>query len=198
MKKFSSDFETATWMENETWVWAWSVCSSDDNFEFSFGTDIDSFMEFCKKQKNSYFYFHNVKFDLEFIIYWLLKNGFKWVKNKKEVESKTFTCLISDLGQFYNLEVYYYKNGKNVKKTSFFDSLKIIPFSVSEVAKSFHLEEQKLNIDYMKERPKGHKLTEEEIAYIRNDVVIMAKALKQIFDGGLTKMTSARKCNFRL
>ena len=26
MKKYVGDFETATWLEDETWVWAWSVC----------------------------------------------------------------------------------------------------------------------------------------------------------------------------
>lgn len=196
MKKFTGDFETSTWKKDETWVWAWAISEISESENFQFGINIDEFMEFCRKQKNSYFYFHNLKFDGEFIIYWLLNNGFKWVESKKEVETNTFTTLISDLGQFYNIEVYFYKNGKNVKKASFFDSLKIIPFSVSEVAKSFHLEEQKLQIDYKEEREKGYKLTEQEIAYIKNDVVIMSKALKQIFDVGLTRMTSARKCTF--
>ncbi len=26
MKKFTGDFETATWIPDETWVWAWAVC----------------------------------------------------------------------------------------------------------------------------------------------------------------------------
>ena len=26
MKKFTGDFETATWLEDETFVWAWAVC----------------------------------------------------------------------------------------------------------------------------------------------------------------------------
>lgn len=26
MKKFTGDFETATWKQDETWVWAWAVC----------------------------------------------------------------------------------------------------------------------------------------------------------------------------
>ena len=196
MKKYTADFETATWKKNETWVWAWAISEIGENENFQYGTNIDEFMEFCRKSNNSYFYFHNLKFDGEFIIYWLLENGFKWVESKKEVNNNTFTTLISDLGRFYNIEVYFKKQGKHVKKVSFFDSLKIIPFSVSEVAKSFKLQEQKLEIDYLKEREKGHKLTEEEIQYIKNDVVIMSKALKQIFDADLKKMTSARKRNF--
>ena len=26
MKKFTADFETATWKKDETWVWAWATC----------------------------------------------------------------------------------------------------------------------------------------------------------------------------
>ena len=46
-------------------------------------------------------------------------------------------------------------------------------------------------------RPKGtesvtcHKWTDEEKAYIKNDVLIMAKALKITFEQNLTKMTRA-------
>lgn len=133
-----------------------------------------------------------------FLISWLFNNGYKHVEDKKHAESKTFTTLISDLGQFYNIEVYHYKNKTNVKKTSFFDSFKIIPFSVKDIAKSFGIKEQKLEIDYMQEREKGHILTDDEINYIRNDVIIMSKALYQVFSEDLKKMTSARKCNFRL
>ena len=34
MQKFTADFETATWLENETYVWAWAICEigNPDNF----------------------------------------------------------------------------------------------------------------------------------------------------------------------
>lgn len=47
----------------------------------------------------------------------------------------------------------------------------------------------KLQIDLNKPREKNHKLTLEEISYIRNDVEIVARALKHNFDNGLTKYT---------
>lgn len=82
------------------------------------------------------------------------------------------------------------KNGnKRVKKVTFIDSLKIIPFSVEQIAKSFNLPISKLEIDYNLPRKKGHILTEEEKAYIKNDVAIVAKALKVLFDEKLDKMT---------
>lgn len=67
--------------------------------------------------------------------------------------------------------------------------MKIIPFSVEEIAKSFNLSISKLEIDYNEVREEGHILTKEEKDYIKNDVAIVAKALKIIFDEGLEKMT---------
>lgn len=95
------------------------------------------------------------------------------------------------MGQFYQITLYYKKGNKKVHKTVFYDSLKIIPFSVEDTAMSFNLKISKLKIDYKQERAIGHLLTEEEKAYIKNDVLIMAQALNQIFNEGLTKMTRA-------
>ena len=60
--------------------------------------------------------------------------------------------------------------GKKVKKVTFYDSLKIIPFGVSKIAKSFNLPISKLEIDYNAYRELGHTLTKQEIDYIKNDV----------------------------
>lgn len=95
------------------------------------------------------------------------------------------------MGQFYSITLYYSKGNKKVHKTTFYDSLKIIPFSVDETAKAFNLEISKLKMDYKKPREIGHILTDDERAYIKNDVQIMAKALKILFDEKLTKMTRA-------
>ena len=189
MKKFTADFETATWNETETWVWAWAVCEIGNPENIIIENNIESFIQFCKKQNNAVFYFHNLKFDSEFIIYYLLKNGFKHVTDRKEATSNTFTTLISDMGAFYQLTIYFKKEGHKVVKATFIDSLKIIPFKVSEIAKSFGLQESKLEIDYKKERSKNHRLTQDEKDYIKNDVVIVAKALDVLFKEGLDKMT---------
>lgn len=191
MKKFTADFETATWVKDETWVWAWAIAEIGNEENLIIDNNIDSFMEFCKKEKNSIFYFHNLKFDGEFIIYWLLKNNFKHVQKKEEIEDCTFTTLISKMGQFYNIVVYFKKGNKKVHKVTFIDSLKIIPFSVDDTAKAFNLPISKLKINYNTPREKNHKITDEEKAYIKNDVLIMAKALKIVFDEGLTRMTRA-------
>lgn len=191
MKKFTADFETCVWKEDETWVWAWAVSEIGNDENIIIDNNIDSFIEFCRKEKNSIFYFHNLKFDGEFIIYWALTHGFKHVEDKKQIEDNTFTTLISDMGQFYSITLYFKKKNKHTEKVIFYDSLKIIPFSVDETAKAFGLEISKLKIDYKKERPIGHELTNEEKAYIKNDVQIMAKALNILFNEELDKMTRA-------
>lgn len=76
-------------------------------------------------------------------------------------------------------------------KTTFIDSLKIINFSVDNIAKTFGLPISKLKLDYNKPREIGHILSQEEKEYIKNDVLIVAKALSELFKEGLTKMTSA-------
>ena len=182
MKKFTADFETCTWLENETYVWAWATCEIGNEENLVIDNNIDSFIEYCKKQHNATFYFHNLKFDAEFIIYWCLTNGFTHAEKKEDIKSNTFTTLISDMGQFYQMTIYFYKGNKKVKKVTFIDSLKIIPFSVEEIAKSFNLPISKLKIDYNEYREIGHILSVEEKEYIKNDVLIVAKALKTIFD----------------
>lgn len=191
MKKFTADFETCTWLENETYVWAWAMCEIGNEENIQIDNSIDSFIKKCYQEKNCIVYFHNLRFDGTFIIYWLFKNGFKHVEKREEIESHTFTTLISDMGQFYQIVIYFQKGNKKVHKVTFIDSLKIIPFSVKEIAKSFGLEISKLEIDYNKYREVGHILTEEEKAYIKNDVLIVAKALKVLFDEGLDHMTQA-------
>ena len=189
MKKFTADFETATWLEDETYVWAWAVCEIGNEENLQMGNNIESFLDFCYNEKNSVMYFHNLKFDGEFIIYYLLTNGFKHVEKKEDIEDKTFTTLISDMGQFYTITVYFEKQNKRVHKVTFIDSLKIIPFSVEDIAKSFNLPISKLTLDYNRPRSRNHILNQEEREYIKNDVLIVAKALKVIFDDNLTKMT---------
>lgn len=191
MKKYTADFETATWFDDYTFVWAYAISDIENPDNVKIGNNIDEFMEICKNSNNSTFYFHNLKFDGEFIIYWLLNNGYKYIKDKREREDKTFTCLISKMGQFFSIEVYFKVYNKKVQKVTFLDSLKILNMSVDRIAKTFNLEISKLKIDYNKPRELGHILTQEETEYIKNDVKIVAKALKILFAENLTKMTQA-------
>lgn len=126
----------------------------------------------------------------EFIIYYLLKNGYKHIENSKCRKARTFQTLISDTGQFYQI-IIYLSCASKVHKITIIDSLKIIPFKVEVIAESFGIEEKKLSIDYKKPREKGHILTKEEEKYIMNDAIIVSKALNQLFSEGLNHMTQS-------
>ena len=63
MKKYTADFETATWLENETYVWAWAICEIGNINNIQIGGDIDEFMEWCEKNHNTTLYFHNLRWN---------------------------------------------------------------------------------------------------------------------------------------
>ena len=194
MRKFTADFETSTpeWLikDEKARVWAYSICEIDNTDNFIYGNNIEDFMKFCANTRQNYLlYFHNLKYDAQYILNWLFENGFEHIKDKKFSRDKTFTTLISDMGMFYSIEIYFKKKGKHINKVTIYDSLKILNFSVDKIAKDFNLPVRKLNLDYTRYRPVGYELKPYEIEYIKNDVKIMALALKIMFDENLTKMT---------
>lgn len=185
--KFTADFETTT-DKNDCRVWAYALCEIGGEYSTTVGNSIDDM--FSKiSDKNHTLYFHNLKFDGEFILYWLFQNGYTHVKDQKELTTKTFSTLISNMGVFYTITICHKASGRNKICTKIIDSLKIIPFSVEVIAQSFKLSISKLEIDYKAYREPGHELTDEEIAYIQNDVKIVAMALNTLFDQGLKKIT---------
>lgn len=190
MIKYTADFET-TVDEKDCRVWAYAICEIGNPDNFMYGNSLDDFMAWCgDPSHNDVLYFHNLKFDGEYIIHWLLTHGYTFIKDKKERADNTFTTLITDMGQFYSIEVYFeVKNSRHVNKVKFLDSLKILNFSVDQIAKDFGLPIRKLELDYKAKREIGHVLTPHEVDYIRNDVEIMSRALNIMFGEGLTKMT---------
>lgn len=184
-KKFSCDFETTTKVD-DCRVWAWAYMEIRNTENFCIGNSMDEFMVWVHKIKAD-LYFHNLKFDGSFIVNWLLKNGYEYSKEPKE---KTFNSIISNMGQWYMIDICYGYKGKRKLHTVIYDSLKKLPFTVKQVAKGFKMEIMKGEIDYHKERPEGYIITEEEKEYIRHDVEIIANALEVQFAQGLTKMTN--------
>ena len=185
-QKIVADFETTT---DPADVRVWAVCAVDiDTIEtVHIGNNIHDFMGWLST-RNTVCYFHNLKFDGEFLLHYLLTHGYRHSDTR---QARTFETLITDDGIFYSITVYFSKENKKYKKVTFYDSLKKLPFKVSVISKAFELQDEKLTIDYDAPRPVGHELTEEEKEYIVNDCRIVAQALHIQFEQGLKKMTNA-------
>jgi len=188
VKKYTADFETTT-DPIDCRVWAWGICDIENDINFVYGNNIETFLAWLEYSENSTFFFHNLKFDGEFILYYLLTHGFTYCKNARNLKHKQFSCLISDMNVFYSIDICFYSDERTSRKCKILDSLKLLPFPVSDIAMYFNLPIEKLKINYNAVRSNGHKLTTEEISYLRNDCTIVAKALKIQFDQDLTKMT---------
>ena len=191
MRSFVADFETTT-IEEDCRVWAYAVCEVGNSDNIIYGTNIDDFMLWCEDHEdNVKVFFHNLKFDGQFIITWLYQHGYTHTTEQNERATRTFNTLISDKGLYYSIEVIFYLNGKKVNKVTFQDSLKLIPLSVDAIAKSFKLPIQKGSIDYASHNylPANTPLTSEEISYIKNDVQIVAHAIQYFYSQGLDRMT---------
>ena len=91
-----ADFETTTRIE-DCHVWAFAVCEVGNSDDVVIGTTIDEFMDWCRQQKdNPKIFFHNLKFDGQFILHWLFTHGFTHAAKPEDRKTNTFTTLISD------------------------------------------------------------------------------------------------------
>ena len=188
---YVADFETTTKKE-DCRVWAYGIVNLEDESDIIIGRTIDGYMNWCRQQTDRpKIYFHNLKFDCQFILPWLLRHGFKYVEEEKDLESNTFTAVITDKNVYYSLTIMFYRNGKNVKKVTFRDSLKLIPLSVKQIAKSYHMDIGKLEIDYTAhdDKPENAPLTSEEEEYLINDILIVKRGIESFRKNGLVGNT---------
>lgn len=192
MRTYTSDFETTT-DPDDCRVWAFACCTVDGRHEVTYGSSIEGFMEWCESQAPCKTYFHNLAFDGSFLMTWLLTHGWAWVDDRRKATDMTFTALISDMNQVYNITLYFTK----VMKVIIYDSLKVLPMSIEQMAKAFDLPIGKGTLDYGAYREPGHELTDEEKEYIAGDVTIAAMAVGQALDEGLTRMTAGSNALYR-
>ena len=202
--KRASDFETTvTGEKNQMRTEVWSTASVELNAVNDYnsvyvGHSIDDYFKNlfsynCKVID----YFHNEKFDGSFIVDWLLKNGFSiaedsegfMVTTQQEMKNNEFTCLISSKGMWYSIKIKYRNHIYEIR-----DSLKLLPFSLREIGKAFGTEHKKLEMDYLGDRYAGCPITEEEMLYIKNDVLVLKEALNIMEEEGHNKLTIGSCC----
>ena len=203
-KTFVGDFETTVYEgQKHTEVWASAIVelNSEDVKIFK---SIDETFEYLSVMKdNVIVYYHNLKFDGSFwLSYLLVDRNFKQAYNKtgerindvewqqeKEMKNNTFKYSISDKGQFYTIIIKV-----NNKFIEIRDSLKLLPFSVKKIGKSFETKHKKLDMEYTGFRYSGCEITLEEQEYIKNDVLEVKEALEIMYNEGHNKLTIGSCC----
>lgn len=200
---FVGDFETTVYEgQTDTEVWASaSVELYSDNVSV-FNSIEQQFNYFIALNCNIICYYHNLKFDGNFWLSYLLtklhykqayetgatETDIKWLADK-DMPNKSFKYLISEMGQWYNITVKV-----NDKVICFRDSFKLLPFAVKRIGESFQTKHKKLEIEYEGKRKAGGIITPEEQEYIKNDVLVVKEAMEIMFSEGHNKMTIGSCC----
>lgn len=194
LKKFTADFETEQLTKEQieagaqTYVWAWAVCDCDD-YSIEDGTSMKTFIEYISTLGDCEIWFHNLKFDIQFMLYYLLGNGWEQSKERK-LKDHQFSSLVSSQNVVYNITLQFKKS-----KVVILDSYKKLPFKLAKIAKDLKFDVQKGEIDYSKHREEGGVLSDEDRDYLHRDVLIPAKALNEVFfKNGWTSWTIGGDC----
>ena len=205
-KLYTGDFETTVFRgQTDTKVWAAALVALDAPDEpesVTIDGNIDDFMNRVFTKPHKIVYFHNLKFDGSFILNWLLSkkemkpygqrigNVIEWYKkSESEMWNDTYKYSISDKGMWYTITVKH--KGVIVE---FRDSLKLLPFSVAAIGKSFKTKHQKQSMEYTGLRFPNCPRTPEEDFYIACDVLVMKEALSWMIGQGHDNLTIGSCC----
>jgi hypothetical protein len=190
-KYYVCDFETTVYKGQQyTEVWAAAVVELNTEDVVILHTIQDFLGYIFSLNVNIVGYFHNLKFDGNFIVDWLLRNGYKWNRAAEgKMKTNEFKCAISDRGEWYTITI---KKGQTI--IEFRDSLKLLPFSVKRIGKSFKTQHKKLDMEYEGFRYAGCEITDKEKEYIANDVLVVKEALEIMFERGHQKLTIGSCC----
>lgn len=198
---FVGDFETTVYEgQTSTEVWASALVELNTENVFLFHS-IDETFDFLESLGNVIVYYHNLKFDGSFWLYYLLHkpdyqqallttaDGTKYWMKPKDMPNKYFQYSISDMGQWYIVTITTPKGTIKLQ-----DSLKLLPFSVRKIGKSFGTVHKKLEMAYTGYRYAGCEITDKEAKYIGNDVLVVKEALEIMYAEGHTKLTIGACC----
>lgn len=203
-RKFMCDFETTVYKgQKSTEVWAsTSVELYTENVQIFHSID-EQFNYFKSLDCDIIAYYHNLKFDGNFWLSYLLtdlkyeqayepfnEDGTQgeFIK-ERYMKNNTFRYTISSMGQWYMVTIKVNNHFIELR-----DSLKLLPFSVKQIGKSFKTKHQKLVMEYNGYRYAGCNITDDEKRYITNDVLVVKEALEQLFNDGHDKLTIGSCC----
>lgn len=196
------DFETTVY-DGQTHTEVWAAARVPLYTEtVDIYTNINDFFTSFLDGKHYLLLFHNLKFDGEFILHYLMKTKpfklageeaenqleFNW-KQQKDLEPYEYTYLISGNGAWYNIYIKLPQGSITI-----WDSLKLIPYSVKSMHKAFNTKHKKTNIEYKGVRYAYGNITPEEKEYIANDVLVVKEAIEYMYNEQHTKMTIGSCC----
>ena len=205
MKIYACDFETTVYNgQSSTEVWSSALVElNTDNviIHHSIGETLSYFIDI---HEDVILYYHNLKFDGSFWLDYIInhtdyKLAFQWYDSDetsgewykdKEMPRHSYKYLISSMGQWYTFTI----KTKHGYKITMRDSLKLLPFSLKQIGKSFKTKHQKLEMEYTGYRYSGCDITSEERQYISNDVLVLKEALEIMFAEGHNKLTIGSCC----
>ena len=201
---FVGDFETTVYdNQKDTEVWASASVELFTEDVMIFNSISKQFAYFVSLKSDIVVYYHNLKFDGAFWLSYLLvdlklkqayfkigkeENEVKWL-SEKQMSNNSFKYSISDKGQFYTITIKINNHFIYIR-----DSLKLLPFSVKRIGKSFQTKHKKLDMVYEGFRYSGCEITDEEKEYIKNDVLVVKEALEIMFNEGHNKLTIGACC----
>lgn len=201
---YVGDFETTVYEGQEyTEVWASALVPFWSEDVQIFSSISDTFNAFKKFKKNTVVYYHNLKFDGSFWLNFLIEKTdlkqafFKTGDNEldisfyepNEMPNNSFKYSISSMGDWYTITLKINNTYIEIR-----DSLKLLPFSVRKIGKSFATKHKKLEMEYEGFRYAGCEITDEEKEYIANDVLVVKEALEIMFNQGHKKLTIGSCC----
>lgn len=175
--------------KSRAFVCAWALIPvelSPDPAHIVRGRTIRSFLAACedlnravnagkKRKAKINIYTHNLKFDGDFILYEILKNGTAELIN--EVRENVL----------YNFKIRF-PSGVEV---TFYDSMKIFPMKAADVGKLYGIQKLNGDWDYNKYRDETTEISPEEWGYIDHDVMIISRALADYRARGYHENTQA-------
>lgn len=170
------DFETSTGnTDGSTNVYLWGYSTLDKKHRYS-GVNLDEFFSSIYHHKVKRIYFHNLKWDGNFIVNWLLENNIMPIDEIFTTPDtpNTWSWMCDTNSTIYDLQVNY--KGHVIK---FSDTAKLLMSSVDNLGKMLGL--PKLEIDYHKYKyfETISDVPPDLISYLWRDIDIVIDVLKQ-------------------
>lgn len=171
---YIGDFETSTGnKDGSTNVYLWGFSNLDKTERFS-GVNLGELLSSIEFWKIKHLGFHNLKFDGQFIIHHLVKEGYTFENNmfNKPTKEKTFTWMKDDMGVNYYLGVNI--NGHVVE---FFDTARLMNSSVKALGEGLgYIQKGEIDYDKYKHFDKISDVPSELLDYLWTDIDIVIDA----------------------